>query len=118
MKEMSIDKYIATIQLEKELCGKPCDICKMNNGKCMPHRMAKKLAAKGWRNTFEVVEDLFEEIHREIHHALESNYKARQQCLMGRGARNDFLNVVDGKIAALRGIDEYLEHIERKYKVE
>lgn len=119
MKGMNIEARIATIQIEKELCGKPCDICKMNHENCMPHRMAKKLAAKGWRNAFEVVNDIFEEIHMELQMALDSNYRARQQCLMEqRDKVDDLLSVINGKIAALRGVDEYLEHIKKKYKVE
>lgn len=47
-------EMIARIEIENELCGKPCDLCKMYGKECMPERMARKLTAKGYRKASEV----------------------------------------------------------------
>lgn len=52
MKEQ-IEEHIAVIEIENDLCDKPCDICKMNNERCIPHRLAKKLASEGYRKPIE-----------------------------------------------------------------
>lgn len=61
------------------------------------------------------VEEIFSELYKEIESALNSNYKARRERINGRGARDMFLNVVDGKIAALRGLHEFVEYLEEKH---
>lgn len=48
-----IEEHIATIEIKKELCDKPCDLCKMYGKECMPLRMAKKLAKQRWRKQVE-----------------------------------------------------------------
>lgn len=53
MDKEQIDERIAVIEIEKELCGKPCDICKMYGKECMPNRMAQKLAKAGYRKQIE-----------------------------------------------------------------
>ena len=63
-RDKQIEERIAVIEIEKELCGKPCDICKANKEHCMPYRMAKKLAAKGYRKASDVSREIFEEIER------------------------------------------------------
>ncbi len=62
----------------------------------------------------EVAREIFEGIEREINLALESNYKAK------RLKNNDpnsstFINIVDGKITALRGIDDFIAELKKKY---
>lgn len=47
--EKQIEEHIATIKIKKELCENACDLCKMWGKGCMPERMAKKLAEKGYR---------------------------------------------------------------------
>ena len=47
--EKQIEEHIATIEIKKDLCDKPCDLCKMYGKECMPLRMAKKLAKQRWR---------------------------------------------------------------------
>ena len=61
------------------------------------------------------IEEIFSEIYKEIESALNSNYKARRERINGCGARDMFLNVVDGKIAALRGLHEFIEYLEEKH---
>lgn len=61
------------------------------------------------------VEEIFSELYKEIESALNSNYKARRERINGCGARDMFLNVVDGKIAALRGLHEFIEYLEEKH---
>jgi hypothetical protein len=61
------------------------------------------------------VEEIFSELYKEIESALNSNYKARRERINGCGARDMFLNVVDGKIASLRGLHEFIEYLEEKH---
>lgn len=63
----------------------------------------------------EVAREIIKEIRHEIELALESNYKARKQRLEGQVAYDAFVSWVDGKIAALRGIDDFIDYIEKKY---
>ena len=76
---------------------------------------AEALYDAGYRKASDVAREIFEELHREIERALESNYKARRERLNGRGATDNFVNLIDGKIAALRGIDDFIEYLENKY---
>lgn len=55
----------------------------------------------------EVAKQIFEEIHKEIELALDSNYKARRE-------HNNFISLVDGKISALRGIDDFVYELQEK----
>lgn len=59
--------------------------------------------------------EIFEEIKKEIASALESNYKARKCRLESRGATDNFINLVDGKISALRGIYDFIDYLEQKH---
>lgn len=64
----------------------------------------------------EVAREIVKEIRHEIELALESNYKARKQRLEGQVAYDAFVSWVDGKIAALKGIDDFINsHIAKKY---
>ena len=48
-KEKQQEEYEALIEIQNDLCDKPCDTCKMYGKGCIPSRMAKKLAEKGYR---------------------------------------------------------------------
>jgi hypothetical protein len=67
-KDPAIEKHIATIELAKILCGKPCDICKFygQSHKCMPVYNAEKVANAGYRKASDVAREIFEEIDRLI----------------------------------------------------
>lgn len=65
-----------------------------------------------------VAREIFEDIHREIEAALKSNYLAREKRNEERrwSRINDaFINTVNGKIDALRGIDGFIDELEEKY---
>lgn len=57
-----IEEYIAFVEMQNELCDKPCDICKMYGKGCLPGRMAKKLANKGYRKSTDVAREIFAEL--------------------------------------------------------
>lgn len=66
------------------------------------------------------VEKIFEEIEAELKLALDSNYKAKRKhidkkyyCLHA-----EFLASVQGKIDALRGIDDFIAEFKKKYTKE
>ena len=69
------------------------------------------------RKSTEVAEEIFGEIEKEIHLALNSNYNARAE----RSAHphiemaDEFVSYCDGKIHALRGIDDYVAELKKKY---
>lgn len=58
----------------------------------------------------EVAREIFEEIRKEIELALDSNYKARHANGYG-----EFGEYVNGKIHALRGIDDFIAEFKKKY---
>ena len=58
----------------------------------------------------DIAREIFEDIHKEIELALDSNYKARNNNGYG-----EFGEYVNGKIHALRGIEDFLAEIEKKY---
>ena len=67
-----------------------------------------------------VAREIFGKIHKEIELALASNYKAKQERIDKHyngmsGVIDDFISLVDGKIQALRGIDDFIEELEKKY---
>ena len=57
------------------------------------------------------VEKIFAEIELEIKLALDSNYKARIQVELS----DELYHTVNGKISALRGIDDFLAELKKKY---
>jgi hypothetical protein len=65
----------------------------------------------------EVAREIFEEMRREIKAALKSNYKARDERLSRPkvDAADEFVSYCDGKIHALRGIDDFIDELEMKY---
>ena len=61
------------------------------------------------------------EIQKEIELALDSNYKARQERVDKWKDPNiyigdDFVAICDGKISALRGIDDFINELREKYR--
>lgn len=50
-----------------------------------------------------------EAILDEIEAALESNYAARKECIKERHPNDDLLAIINGKIAALRGMQAFVE---------
>jgi len=65
----------------------------------------------------EVVKEIFEEIEQEIAEALKSNYRVLEAYDDGRCNEYilELVNRVKGKIAALRGIDDFIDELEMKY---
>lgn len=48
-----IVEYIAEIEIANEICSNPCDICKTSKDRCIPHRIARKLAKEGFQRQTE-----------------------------------------------------------------
>lgn len=64
----------------------------------------------------EKVLEIFSDIHKEIGGAIDSNLRVRKSQI-AKIAKNDYiLGVIDGKLNALRGIDEYISEKEKWYK--
>lgn len=65
----------------------------------------------------EVVRKICCEIESEIVAALESNYKARAERIRNPriDTADEFISYIDGKIAALRGIEDFVEELKKKY---
>lgn len=60
----------------------------------------------------EAIKELADKVHTEIHQALESNYKARQERMekyINANGTDEFIQYCEGKIAALRGIDDFVD---------
>lgn len=63
----------------------------------------------------EVAREIFEEIESEIVAALQSNYRAKQE-RVEKQLPDDFVSYMcEGKIAALRGIEAFVEELKKKY---
>lgn len=93
----------------------PCDL------KCEHMTEAQFLYDKGYRKESDVVTEVLGKVQEEIELALERNYKARQEHLEKWKDPNayiggNFVDTVDGKILALRGIADFIDEIEKKYK--
>jgi hypothetical protein len=64
----------------------------------------------------EVAKQIFEEIRQEIKLALDSNYKAKDEHLNKyKDYDAQFISLVNGKILSLRGIDDFLDELKKKY---
>ena len=62
--------------------------------------------------------EIFAEIEFEIVAALVSNYNAKYK-IVTKGEVNSILySIIEGKIAALRGIDDFIAHLKKKYESE
>lgn len=83
--------------------------------------IAHQIQDQGYRKASDLAEEIFEEIDREICLALESNYKARdrrQMIVIAHGSSTidrDFIEYVSGKIDTLRGINDFLAELKKKY---
>ncbi len=67
----------------------------------------------------EVVGEIFEEIEAEITEALKSNYKRHAEYYTKERYKKEdgeFINTVNGKIDALRGIDGFIAELKKKYE--
>lgn len=62
-------------------------------------------------------ETYFDNIEQEIEEALRSNYQARADRIE-QGGYDEFVSFIDGKIIALRGIQEFVSSLKIKYKGE
>ncbi len=73
-------------------------------------KMLRKLAS-------DLAEEIISCIHDEIELALESNYKARKERIIDVEMATDdaFTEYINGKIATLRGIDDFLAELKKKY---
>ena len=63
----------------------------------------------------EVAREIFEEIESEIVAALQSNYRLKQECVEKQLPDNFVSYMREGKIAALRGIEAFVEELKKKY---
>jgi hypothetical protein len=87
-------------------------------------QIAEYLTAKGYRLASDVAREIFAEIDREICLALESNYKARdrrQMIVIAHGSSTldrEFIEYVSGKIDTLRGINDFIAELKKKYESE
>ncbi len=59
----------------------------------------------------EVAREMFEEIESEIKEALNSNYRARPHI----AESEELYHIVEGKIAALSGIEDFIAELKKKY---
>ncbi len=66
----------------------------------------------------EVAREIFAEIEEEIQSALRNNYNVRSKRIEKHGTSDGFISVVDGKILALRGIDDFIAELKNKYTKE
>ena len=104
--ELGIDKYALTLikQLteENERLKEKADRHLDNLKAVLDERAEAKT---------EVAREIFEEIEQEIKLALESNYKVKNYYCLNA----EFLSYVRGGIDALRGIDDFLAELKKKY---
>lgn len=83
-------------------------------GKTMPDDFAEVLYNAGYRKATDVAEEIFAEIQAEIKAALDSNYKALPQVEMSE----ELWSCVRGKIDCLRGLDDFIDELKKKWEVE
>lgn len=111
--------FIEIEQSFRVYCGeKPCNDCELNGFvNCESHYKAEALYEAGYRLASDVASEIFEEIEEEIRLALNSNYNARSERLAHTNIEmaDEFVSYCDGKIHALRGIDDYLAELKKKY---
>lgn len=80
-----------------------------NSGDCPIYKSTADVAPRA------EVEKIFEEIESEIVAALQSNYRAKQE-RVEKQLPDDFVSYMcEGKIAALRGIEAFVEELKNKY---
>lgn len=68
------------------------------------------------RQKAEVAREICCKIEQEIVAALESNYKVKAERMANpRIDADEFISYCEGKIAALRGIEDFVEELKKKY---
>ena len=79
--------------------------------KCDSFKSAANVAPRA-----EVAREICCKIEEEIVAALESNYKAKAERMANpRIDADEFISYCEGKIAALRGIEDFVEELKKKY---
>ena len=65
----------------------------------------------------EIARAIFTELQAEISSAIESNYRVRSEHMNKYpiGYNAEFIATVHGKIKALRGIDDFIDELKKKY---
>ena len=106
-------------------CCNPCEF--ESNGECVlchpiggceiATETAKAFYNAGYRLAAEVAGEIFVEIKQEIKLALDSNYKARGKLLRKFPQEHNeiFMGSLNGKIDALRGIDDFIAELKKKF---
>jgi beta-phosphoglucomutase-like phosphatase (HAD superfamily) len=80
--------------------------------------ITEALLAQGYRKSTDVAMEIFAEIEQEIISALGSNYRAKAK-ISARGEENCITyHIIEGKIATLRGIVDFIEELRKKYESE
>lgn len=72
------------------------------------------------RADIELAREIFEEIEKELTLALASNYRARNERLAHPNVEmaDEFVSYCDGKIHTLRGLNDFLNELKKKYTEE
>lgn len=73
--------------------------------------VATELYDKGYCKASEVAREIFAEIQAEIKAALDSNYKALPKVELSE----ELWSCVRGKIDCLRGLDDFIDELKKKY---
>lgn len=89
------------------------------NTECSTVDIAEQLYKAGYHRQDEVAREIFTQLEEEIEAALKSNYRARAEHL-NKYPENYSLEIVSnihGKINTLRGIQDFIEELKKKYEV-
>ena len=76
--------------------------------------LAQALYSNGYRKASDIAREIFEEIEQKIAAALKSNYKVLPQVIDSY----EIYHTVQGKISALRGINDFIDELKKKYESE
>jgi hypothetical protein len=95
-------------------------VCTSDDSEECKQFMLEHLAMEWFAPTADVapraeVAKIFEEIESEIVAALQSNYRAKQERVEKQSPDNFVSYMCEGKIAALRGIEAFVEELKNKY---
>lgn len=104
-------------EFNRHCLGNDCLYCEYFSTKhdCREQLYAKYIKKNGYRETSNVVSEIFNKIHEKIDKALVDNYKERDEYFKKHTSVDDkFLSMIDGKIYALLGIDDFLTELEKK----
>lgn len=83
--------------------------------KCPKTEIAKALYNAGYRRQDEVAKDIFTQLEEEIEAELKINYRLYEKYLNGQDTPT--IQRFGGKIDALRGIQDFIEELKKKYGV-